>query len=221
MSEFIKTEQLINLDNKYLLVKRFKNQTFYYGRHKDQRKSTSPTSRWTNAKHAILFNSLEDATKRCEELNAQRQKLKYKVNKASAHFVSNFIVTPDYWIENLHVENRYLSIQDATDQKLKTKPSLYVQPDMIKICEDKFLQKRRQIEDYLRSSDSTLQAQIENLKQVHAQEYAKRQAELAKLASMQNYIDEEIKTGKLIDKYRTESDTKFQILYGDAKNVNS
>ena len=221
MSNFIRTEQLINLDNKYVLIKRFKNQTFYYGRHKDQRRSTRPTSRWTNAKHAILFNSLEDATKRCQELNALRQKLKYKVDKASAHFVSNFIVTTDYWIENLYVENRYLSIQDVTDQKIKNKPCLYVQPDRIKICEDKFLQKRRQIHEYLRNIDSTLQDQIENLKQVHAQEYARKQAELAKLDSMQNYIDEEIKTDKLISKYRTESDTKFQILYGDAKNVNS
>jgi len=90
--EYLDTKNLINLNNRFVVVKRQNNEVYYLG-YIGLLNPNAPYLKegfFKDAKEAYLFSSHHDAQKQCDKLNLKSEGDLFEVEKASNHFASNF-----------------------------------------------------------------------------------------------------------------------------------
>jgi hypothetical protein len=231
ISQYVDLTGIKNLSNYFVVVKKYTNVTYYYGCMDSSRPNKfAHSSRWKNAKYAILFATIDEAQKKCDELNAQRKRIKFKVEQASKHFVSNFnLVYNSYSEKPVRVTNSPVSLQDYKDgnkqvntritpemvaginlnlQKLNTESSYFVN-NIGSITQ----QKMRELEqDYNR--------RLQELNARLAQELNDKQKKLDLASTVTKYLSDGT-IEQLVTSNKTVNDDKFEILYGKGNNGNA
>lgn len=228
IANYVDLSQVKNLSNLFVVVKKYTNVTYYYGCVDPSRPSKyAHSSRYKNAKYAILFSNKEEAQKKCDELNAQRKRIKFKVDEAAKHFVSNFsLVFNPYAEKNVKLINTPVSLQDYKEGNKKVNTS--ITKEMVdEVARN--LNKVNQESKYFVYNIG--QITLQKMRELEA-DYNKRVAELnTRLAydlqvnenklNVVNNVTKFLADGtieKLVTQNKTTNDYKFEILYG--KDVN-
>lgn len=217
--------KLVDLKQQYVVVKKFNGETCYYGTHDPMR-----PNRWThnhnyrNARHAIRFSSKEIAQIECDKLNVNRKKVKFKVDLASRHFVSNFVLFYNKYNYVLEVTNRPISIQDFKDKKTKLTDIDAFLPDIINTVDNH----NKEYSYLINNQNSILKAKLDELQARQTKEMSEFYTQFNKSLTE---ADEKIKAiqeikqfinkdnlGPFFESLKTESDNKFQILFGKGDN---
>lgn len=232
ISKYVDLTHVKNLSNLYVVVKKYTNVTYYYGCVDPSRPGKyAHSSRWKNANRAILFANKDEAQRKCDELNAQRKRIKFKVDDASKHFVSNFSLQFNSYSEkNVKLINNPVSLQDYKEGKEKVNTN--ITKEMV-----------NEVSHYLNKMSAESKNFVDNIGQITLQkmreleaDYNKRVAELNtrlaydlqvhenKLNVVKNVtkflVDGTIE--KLVSSNKTINDNKFEILYGNGgSNGNS
>jgi hypothetical protein len=121
LSELFPGVILNPLEGKYVLVKKFKNATYYYGetyRIKNYRRPQQPViykTSYTNAANAFLFENKVLAEQRLREVNSVRKKLKLSLDKAENHFLVKYIISGVTGSLSLNI--KLVSIQNFKNKK--------------------------------------------------------------------------------------------------------
>ncbi len=228
----INTDKLINLNEKFVVTKKYNGKTYYFGSIEPDTYYTRPGkyatgSRYKNAKYAILFKSQEEAQKKADELNTNRQKIKFKIEPASYHFVSNFSIYFERWNNKLSVSNRPISIQDYAGKE-GIKANTRLDDESVKNCLADINIKRDECKKYIQGFDASLQNKLNDIKRRFEQEAANltmsmnkdletQKTSLSNFDEAEKFVNEQLKGGTLIEPLRTPNDDKFDILYGKAK----
>lgn len=231
IDQYVDLSGIKNLSNYYVVVKKYTNVTYYYGCIDPNRPTRyAHSSRYKNAKYAIQFASMEEAQKKCEELNAQRKRIKFKVEQASKHFVSNFDLTYNSYAEKpVRLTNNPVSLQDykngnkqvntrITDemvtginlklQKLNAESSYFVVNAGVI-----FQEKMKELESYYNK-------RVQELKVRFERELYDKQKELDMANTVTKYLSDGT-IEELVTNNKTVNDDKFEILYGGGGNGNT
>lgn len=217
--------KLVDLKQEYVVVKKFNGETCYYGTHDPSRPNRwAHNHNYRNARHAIRFSSKEIAQVECDKLNVNRKKVKFKVDLASRHFVSNFVLSYNKYNNVLEVINRPISIQDFKDNKTKLTDIDALLPDIINTVDNN----NKEYNYLIKNQNSILKAKLDELSAKQAKEMSEFYAQFNKSLTE---ADEKIKAvqeikqfinkdnlGTFIESLKTESDNKFQILFGKGDN---
>lgn len=231
ISQYIDLTGIKNLSNYYVVVKKYTNVTYYYGC-MDPSKPTrfAHSSRYRNAKYAIQFASIDEAQKKCEELNAQRKRIKFKVEQASKHFVSNFnIVYNSYAEKPVRLTNTPVSLQDYKDGNKQV--NTRITPEMVASVNLNLQKLNTESSHFVNNIGNITQAKMRELELDYnrrvqelnarlAQELNDKQKKLDLASTVTKYLSDGTIEG-LVTSNKTVNDDKFEILYGKGNNGNA
>lgn len=209
IANYIDLSQVKNLSNLFVVIKKYTNVTYYYGCIDPSRPARcARSSRYKNAKYAILFSNKEEAQKKCDELNAQRKRIKFRVDEAAKHFVSNFsLVFNKYAEKKVKLINTPVSLQDLK------KGTKNVNTSITKEMVDEVARNLRELKADYNKQVAELNTRLANNLQVHEN----------KINVVNNVIkfltDGTIE--KLVAQNKTTNDDKYEILYGSSNNGNT
>jgi len=222
--EFIDKSGLISLEKYWVITKKYNGSTYYHGSIDPSRPAKwAHSSRWKNARNAFMYDDKATADRVCAEINANKKKLKMKVDKASNHYVSNFELQFDAWQNKLKVMNRIVSVQDLKANKTTAKTQFSNEninnvianvkdyknrhENDLKSLPINYSNRKRQLEaDYvarIQQMDKELQDSLVNTSH-----------KLTQLDEAIVFIEQEIKTNILAESLKTGNDDKFKLLYG-------
>jgi hypothetical protein len=227
---YINKEKLVDLKTQFVVVKKYNGQTCYYGTHDPSR-----PDRWAhrhdyrNAKYAIRYTSAEIAQAKCDALNKDRQKLKFKVDKASKHFVSNFSVRYNKDNNCLELYNFPISLQDFKEGKApKHQQGINNFDEYLPKMLSEIDENNKKFDTYIKNFDNINLTEILKLQDKQEKEMSQLKLQLQEsftdaktkidaVKQIKQFIETEVR-GTFFESLKTESDNKFQILFGKGGN---
>lgn len=177
--------EIKDLNNSFVLVKRYAGKNYFY-----RNKLKKATSR---SVHATLYTNKEEAEK--EALEANKDKLKYKVMPASKYFKSIWEVYSGYWRDSIYIRNIPTDINSKTIEKHDEETCKRLQ---------------EKIKNNLLDGIKESQIGIESLKR----QLEEKEKEIEGTRALINEF-EQFNLKEFIDKNTTESERTAAILYGE------
>jgi hypothetical protein len=231
ISQYVDLAGIKNLSNFFVVVKKYTNVTYYYGCMDPSRPSRyAHSSRYKNARYAIQFASLEEAQKKCDELNAQRKRIKFKVEQASKHFVSNFnLVYNNYSDKPVKLTNTPVSLQDYKEGKRQV--NTRITPEMVADVSSNLKKLNNESEYFVKNIGAITQQKMRELELDYnrrvqelnariSQELNEKQKKLDIASNITRYLADGT-VEELVTSNKSANDDKFEILYGKGNNGNA
>lgn len=211
--------KMARLDTLFVIVKKYNGKTYYYGNHgvpRGREVRYISDSRYINARYAHVYDSEEKAKQLCDSLNSTRKKLKYRVEKASKHFISNFSLSLNYSTAQVDLVSTRMSIQDYKTHRQALTDNKKQLEDILKTVQGKILEgKHRQAQ-----IPQQMRQQIAQIEQQYMSEIDKNAAHLSQLDTLQSSLQNFDLNS--LEEYRTVEDNTFKVLYGQgAPNGNT
>lgn len=217
--KYIETNKLINLDELFVVVKRYAGNV-YYLREKHYVSGYLCDSKY--AGNAVVFSEQSKAQEICDKINATRKKIKLQVESASMHFASNIELSSTPWFNKTPVlTNRVIAVQDFSKAKPNTNIKFTEQLHKAKVIQEANIKRIKEdlerneehLKRQLQEAEEWYKDQIQNAKDYHASQIKQFNENLEKAKGVLKEL-EQVNFEEIKKSVETDQDKKFQVLFG-------
>lgn len=199
-------------DQLYVVTKQFAGKKYF------ARRVRSRFSKYkcdaTNTSFAHLFADKAEAERFRDEINANKQKVKLKVEKASRYFCNKIVYdSPYYYGEEMLIKNVLVPIDKVQSQLPKAKSTALANKKQMM---ERWQNKISDADNKKQEVEKRYQRALEEAKKNREYHLERLEKELEKSKKSIEVLDK-LKYDELAKQVETEQDKKFKILFGEVE----